>query len=43
LYESLNQSEKRVALMMIYIAKEELPFSKIEPAVVKAIEKIKKS
>ncbi len=40
LYESLNQSEKRIALMMIYIAKEELPFSKIEPAVVKAIEKI---
>ena len=43
LYESLNQSEKRVALMMIYIAKEELPYSKIEVAVVKAIEKIKKS
>lgn len=43
LYESLNQSEKRIALMMIYIAKEELPYSKIEPAVVKAMEKIKNS
>lgn len=41
LYETLNQSEKRITLMMIYIAKEELPYSKIEPAVVKAIEKIK--
>ena len=40
LYESLNQSEKRIALMMIYIAKEKLPLSKIEPAVIKAIEKI---
>jgi len=40
LYESLIQSEKRLALMMIYIAKEELPYSKIEPAIVKAIEKI---
>ena len=40
LYNSLNQSEKRIALMMIYIAKEELPLSKIEPAVIKAIGKI---
>ena len=43
LYESLNQSEKRMALMMIYIAKEELPLSKIETAVIKAIGKIKNS
>jgi len=43
LYESLNQSERRIAFMMIYIAKEELPYSKIEPAVVKVMEKIKKS
>jgi ribonuclease P protein component len=40
LYASLYQSEKRIALMMIYIAKEELPLAKVEPAVVKAIEKI---
>jgi len=40
LYESLNQSEKRIALMMIYIAKEELPYAKIEPAIVKAFKKI---
>jgi len=43
LYEALNQSEKRLAFMMIYIAKEELPYSKIEPAVIKAIGKIKNS
>jgi ribonuclease P protein component len=40
LFATLNQSDKRIALMMIYIAKEELPFSKIEQATTKAIEKI---
>jgi ribonuclease P protein component len=40
LYAALNQSDKHIAVMMIYIAKEELPFSKIEPATIKAIEKI---
>jgi ribonuclease P protein component len=37
LYGSLNDSSCRMALMLIYIAKEELPFDKIEPAVIKAI------
>jgi len=41
LYDQLRQSDKRIALMLIYIAKEELPYSKIEPGVVKAIRKIK--
>jgi ribonuclease P protein component len=40
LYTALNESDRHIALMMIYIAKEELPFSKIEPAATKAIEKI---
>ena len=40
LYEGLRQSDSRIALMMIYIAKEELPYSKIEPAIVKALHKI---
>jgi ribonuclease P protein component len=40
LYGSLQQSDSRMALMMIYIAKEELPYSKIEPAIVKALHKI---
>jgi ribonuclease P protein component len=40
LYDQLSQSDKRLALMMIYIAKEELPYSKIETGVVKAIRKI---
>ncbi|MCX6220320.1 MAG: ribonuclease P protein component [Bacteroidia bacterium] len=43
LYDQLRQSDKRLALMFVYIAKEELPYAKIEPAIVKAIEKIKKS
>ncbi len=40
LYAALDQSDQHIALMMIYIAKEELPFSKIEPGVIKAIRKI---
>lgn len=40
LYESLNRSNARLELMWIYIAKEELPYTKIESAVVKAISKI---
>jgi len=40
LYEQLLQSNKRLILMFVYIAKEELPYNKIEPAVVKAIKKI---
>ncbi len=41
LYESLNSTNSKVALMIVYIGKETLPYSKIEPAVVKAIHKIK--
>jgi len=40
LYEQLAQSDKRLVLMFVYIAKEELPFRKIEMAVLKAIDKI---
>ena len=40
MYEILQKSDTRLALMMIYIAKEELPYSKIEPAIVKAMSKI---
>jgi ribonuclease P protein component len=40
LYETLNNTNSRIALMVIYIAKEELPFLKIEPAIAKAIQKI---
>jgi ribonuclease P protein component len=40
LYEQLAQSDKRLVLMLVYIAKEELPYVKIEPSVVKAIKKI---
>jgi len=40
LYEELEFAGYRIALMIIYIAKEELPFSKIEPALLKALNKI---
>jgi ribonuclease P protein component len=40
LYEALNNTNSRIALMVIYIAKEELPYLKIEPAIAKAIQKI---
>jgi len=40
LYEVLAQTNLRMALMIIYIAKEELPLTKIEPSVAKAISKI---
>ena len=40
LYNQLRQSDKRLALMFVYIGKEELPYAKIESAVVKAFEKI---
>ena len=40
LYEKLEFAGYRIALMIIYIAKEELPFSKIEPALLKALNKI---
>ena len=40
LYDQLRQSDKRLALMFIYIAKEELPYANIKQGIVKAIEKI---
>lgn len=40
LYERLMLTDKRLVIMLIYIAKEELPFTIIEPAVMKAIDKI---
>jgi len=40
LYESLHQSDFRLALMLVYIAKEELPYVKIDQAIVKALGKI---
>jgi ribonuclease P protein component len=40
LYDQLAQSDHRLVLMFVYIAKEELPYVKIEPSVVKAIKKI---
>ena len=40
LYDVLNQSGTRIALMFVYIATEELPYSKVEPAVSKALQKI---
>lgn len=40
IYESVSQSGSRLALMFVYIAKEKLPYSKIEPAVSRALRKI---
>ncbi len=40
LYDSLNNTNSRLGLMLIYIAKEKLPYEKIDPAVMKAISKI---
>ena len=40
LYEALKQSNSRIVLMVMYIAKEELPYSKVEPAIGKAISKL---
>jgi ribonuclease P protein component len=39
LYEKLNAAEHRVALMLMYVAKEPLPFSEIEKGVAKAVRK----
>ena len=41
LYETLIQANSRIALSIIYIAKEELPYAKIYPAITKAISKLK--
>lgn len=41
LYETLIQNNTRIALSIIYIAKEDLPYAKIYPAVTKVISKLK--
>ena len=41
LYEALTNANSRIALTLIYIAKEELPYDKIHPAVTKVISKLK--
>jgi ribonuclease P protein component len=41
LYEILNQTNTRMALSIIFIAREELPYAKIYPAVTKVISKLK--
>ena len=40
LYEALNQANSRIALSIMYIGKEELPYSQIYPAVSKTISKL---
>lgn len=40
LFDALGQSGNRMALVFVYIATEELPYSKVEPAVKKALQKI---
>ena len=42
LYEALDQAQSRMVLAFIYIAKEELPYARIEPAVGKAIDRLRK-
>lgn len=39
LYEKLNTAEHRIALMLMYIAKEPVPFSEIEKGVLKMVQK----
>jgi ribonuclease P protein component len=41
LYDILVQTNTRIALSIIYIAKEELPYAKIYPAITKIISKLK--
>lgn len=40
LFDRLIQANVHIALMFVYIAKEELPYAKIEPAVMRAIGRI---
>jgi ribonuclease P protein component len=41
LYSSLDHSGKRIGLMIVYIAKDLLPYSKMETAMAKVIERLK--
>jgi ribonuclease P protein component len=40
LYDALTLANTRMALVIVYIAKEELPYEKIYPAITKTIKKI---
>lgn len=40
LYDKLKSADLKIALMLVYIGKEELPFAKIEPAIAKSLGKI---
>jgi ribonuclease P protein component len=42
LYEVLGHVNSSIALMLVYIAREELPYAKIESAITKAFSKIQK-
>jgi hypothetical protein len=42
LYQLLELNDREIALMIVYIAKEELEFSQIEAAMTKIITKFKK-
>ena len=42
LYKLLELNERKIALMIVYIAKEELEFSQIESAMTKVVAKLKK-
>lgn len=42
LYEALSQARSRMTLALIYIAKEELPYARIAPAVGKALDRLGK-
>jgi len=42
LYQSLELNDRKIALMIVYIAKEQLEFSQIEGAMTKVIAKLKK-
>jgi len=42
LYESLEINDRKIAMMIVYIAKEKLEFGQIESAMMKVIAKLKK-
>ncbi len=42
LYQVLESEDKKMALMIVYIAKEELEFGQIDSAITKIIERLKK-
>ncbi len=40
LYDKLSPADRRLAMMLVYIAKEELPYAEIEKGVKKMVEKM---